>query len=82
MGASKYTDAERIAVLGLYVENVPFGKIVTRTELSRTAVASILGNMYRKSQSPTILDPWIEEIYHAAPKPEPTPLQSRARRAL
>lgn len=68
MGATKYTDAQRVIVLGLYVENVPLPGIVTRTGLSRKAVASILGNMYRKSQ----------RTNHAAPEPEPTPFQPRA----
>lgn len=65
MGATKYTEAQRVTVLGLYVENVNLPGIVTRTGLSRQAVASILGNMYRKSQ----------RNCHAAPKPELTPIQ-------
>lgn len=72
MGATKYTTADRIRVLGFYVENVRFGEIVTRSGLSRKAVASILGNMYSKSQ----------RLNYAASKPEPTPLQPRARPTL
>lgn len=50
MGATKYTDAERVTVLGLYVENVRFGEIVTRSGLDRPSVMGIMQTMYRRVQ--------------------------------
>lgn len=83
MGATKYSEAERLAVLGLYVENVRFGEIVARTGLDRQSVTSILGNMYSKAQlhrAPTYYHckAKARRIHYAAPESEPTPLQPRA----
>lgn len=50
MGAQKYTDAQRVTVLGLYVENVRFGEIVTLSGLDRHSVASILAGMCNRAR--------------------------------
>lgn len=80
MGASKYTDAERVTVLGLYVENFALPGIVAATGLDRKSVTSILGNMYSKAQlhrAPTYYHckAKARRIHYAAPESEPTPFQ-------